>query len=213
MSAQKGNLVMSRWRSGGKANESDYKPLKKDGMFYFISNDIDNIYIDIKVTDKLSQDKILKEGFTIWINMDDKQQKNLGVRYPIGSMNPINSRKNDASEGTINEDESLAGLLSMANTIELIGFISEQERHFPAENPDNFKGSVRIDNKGVLFYKMAMPISKLPIRNSRDGNGAMPFTVGFEFGFIPQMASSSKKSTARSSDSLWIGHVKLATSG
>ena len=30
-----------------------------------------------------------------------------------------------------------------------------------------------------------MPVAKLPVRNSRDGSGAMPFTLGIEYGNLP----------------------------
>jgi uncharacterized membrane protein YgcG len=161
LSAQKGDLNMSRWHLSDNVESSDYKLIKKAGLYYSISNDNDNIYIDMKVQDQRVQNMILKEGLTIWINMDGKSVKKMGVRFPLGSQ----------------KDSPL----SSSNTIELIGFIGEQERHFPADNPDNFRGSVKYDGV-TLHYKMLMPIAKLPVRNSKDGNGAMPFTLGIGYG-------------------------------
>ena len=212
LNAQKGNLMLSRWHANDKIEDSDYKLLKKAGFYYFISNDNDNIYISLKTSERVVQEKILKEGLTIWLNMDDKDNAKIGIRYPIGSDNQNINKKRDKSENNAGPDTM--SVLSMANTIELVGFISEQERRFPAQNPDNFNGSVMYE-KGIFYYRMVMPIAKLPIRNSKQGNGAMPFTFGFEYGFIPQMQSSSNSTTrsyTRSADLNWLNHIKLATS-
>lgn len=212
LNAQKGNLIQSRWHTNDKIEDSDYQLLKKAGFYYFISNDNDNIYISLKTSERLVQEKILKEGLTVWLNMDDKDNAKMGIIYPIGSDNQNINKRRDKSENNAGSDTM--SVLSMANTIELIGFISEQERRFPAQNPDNFNGSVKYE-KGILYYRMVMPIAKLPIRNSRQGTGAMPFTFGFEYGFIPLMQSSSNSSPGshtRSADLTWLNHIKLSTS-
>jgi hypothetical protein len=211
LNAQKGNLIQSRWHSSDKIEDSDYQLIKKAGLSCSISNDNNNIYIRLKTSERVIQEKILKRGLVVWINMDDKDQAKMGIRYPIGSENQKSNKRSDKSN---NADSDTLSVLSMANTIELVGFISEQERRFPAQNPDNFTGSVKYE-KGILYYKMVMPIAKIPVRNSKQGNGAMPFTLGFEYGFIPQMQSSSNPSAGShgvSADLNWINHVKLATS-
>ena len=76
-----------------------------------------------------------------------------------------NNRKNWESGFLLGSEDNPT--VAMANTIELIGFISEQERHFPAANADNFNGMVKFDDSGKLFYRLVMPIAKLPVRNSK----------------------------------------------
>jgi hypothetical protein len=113
----------------------------------------------------------------------------------------------------------------MANTIEILGFITEQQRRFPAENRDSFRGSVKLDEGGILFYKLIMPLAKLPLRNSRDNRGAMSFMIGIEYG---SSAGTNKTGAARGpapssifhsgssgrggSEQIWIKDVRLATS-
>lgn len=212
LNAQKGGLILSRWHASDKIENSDYQLIKKASLYYFISNDNDNIYLNLRTSDNAVQERIFKEGLTVWINMDDKDQAKMGIRFPIGSQNQ-NSYIGRGKSGNNAESDTMS-VISMANTIELIGFISEHERRFPAQNPDNFNGSVKYE-KGLFYYRMLMPTAKLPIRNSRQGNGAMPFTLGFEYGFIPQMQSSpspSARSHGGSADLNWINHIKLATS-
>jgi hypothetical protein len=185
LTAQDHNLNLSVWHTNDAIKASDYQSVKKTGMYWFLSNDKDNIYISLKITDTEIQDLISGDGLTIWIDMDGKHSKKMGVRYLSKSETKMPS--------------------SQTNTIELIGFITEQERHFAADNPDNFKASVKKDENGIVFFRMIMPVSKLPLRNSQDGRGTMPFSLGVE-------AGSSPSGKAGNSQLYWINHVKLATS-
>jgi hypothetical protein len=224
LSAQTSNLNLSRWHINDKVEASDYQHIKKARLYCFFSNDYDNIYINIKVEDRDVQSRILKEGLTIWINMDGKPVKNLGVRFPIGSQNQGSRRKADRHENKSIPDGNTATPLSLANTIELIGFINEQQRHFPSDNHDSFRGSVIYNESGTLFYKLVLPLAKLPVRNSRIGHVAMPFTLGIEYGSSPTVNKQgnrgpkpssvfhSGRSGGGSSELNWIYNFKLATS-
>lgn len=191
VNAQKGDLFYSRWHTEGRSElnipSDGYSYFKKGNLYYFLSNDKENIYLGIKVADAGIQTRILKEGLTVWVDMDGKSSKKLGIRFPIGSKNAAGRNRSDKSENSLNADGTLVTPLSLANTIELIGFINEEVRRFPAENAENFSGSVKYDKDGVLHYKMIMPIAKLPVRNSKDGNGAMPFAFGIQYGVVPEM--------------------------
>jgi hypothetical protein len=188
--AQKGNVILSKWLKSEngqfKVPSDEYSFFKKGKLWYFLSNDNDNIYISLKIEDPGVQNRILKEGLIIWINMDGKTTKKKGVRFPMGSQNSAGSSRSDIPETRTNIDGSLVTPLAMANTIELVGFSNEVARRFPADNNDNFKGSMEFDKEGILYYRLAMPVEKLPVRNSKEGNGAMPFTIGVEYGYVPQ---------------------------
>ena len=219
--AQNGNIIMSRWHNSDKVEMSDYQSVRKTGLYFYISNDNDNIYIDLKFDKPEDQRMILNEGLVLWINMDGKPVKIQGIRYPTGSQKP------GMRSGAINSKDKANGngdpeyLISMANSIEIIGFISEQERRFPSQNADNFRGSLRYDN-GILFYRLIMPVAKLPVRNSKEGNGAMPFTLGIEYGFPVDLNKPDEKGDIRrnprvqqaaaGSEIQWIKNIKLATS-
>jgi hypothetical protein len=213
LNAQKGSLNQSRWHLKDEVQASDYQPINKAKLYCFLSNDNDNIYIDIKIADAGVQNRILKEGLTIWINMDSKSAKKMGVRYPIGSQNPVGRNKPDYAENTTNQDRSLVSPLSLANTIELIGFINEEVRHFPSQNSDNFRGSVKYDKEGILYYKMVMPIAKLPVRNSKQGNGAMPFAIGIEYGSSTSVNKSGNQMSPPPSSSFSSGGSRGGVSG
>jgi hypothetical protein len=220
--AQNGNTNLCRWHGSDNPELSYYKPVKNSGLLYCMTNDNDNIYIDLKITDPKLQEMILQEGLILWIDMEGKSLKKMGVRYPLGSQNKGSYNITGKSEISKNPEPDGSSLLKMANTIELIGFISEQERRFPSENPDNFRGSIRSDEDRTLHYKMVMPVAKLPVRNSKEGNGAMPFTLGIEYGFPAEVNKpDGKLNTGRNtkdqqpkkgSELHWIKNIKLATS-
>jgi hypothetical protein len=190
-------------------------------LLYCLSNDNDNIYIDLKCDNPSKQLMILREGLIIWIDMDNKSLKKLGVRFPLGTQRRQIKNRTGQSYDEIKPVEDVPSLARMSKTIELVGFISEQERHFSSENPDNFRGSVRYED-GTLHYKMVMPLAKLPVRNSKGGNGAMPFALGIEYGFTSDINAQDRKMSTRrnertpktstGSEMLWIKNVKLATS-
>jgi hypothetical protein len=208
LNAQKNKLFLSTWkenRTDDVSIPSDaYSNYKKGRLYYFLSNDNMNIYIDMNIEDAQVQNRILKEGLTVWISMDNKSSRKLGVRFPVGSQNAGGRIKPNMPDVKINADEGLATPLSLAGTIELIGFTNEEARRFPADNYDNFRGAVNIDKDGTLHYKMLMPIAKLPVRNSKGGDGAMPFTLGIEYGSTTGQSSGAAVI-------LWIKNIKLAT--
>lgn len=207
LNAQNGKLFLSNWQDDGntevKIPLDKYSYFKKGKLYYFLSNDNVNVNIFLNVTDLAVQNRILKQGLTIWINMDSKPEKKMGVHFPIGSQNSSGTKNTPKlPDDNLDNEASLLQSLSLAKTIDLIGFISEEERHFPADNADTFRGSIIYD-KGTLFYKLVMPITKLPVRNSKDHIGAMPFTLGIDYG--PPVTKPPYKPVL-----FWIKNIKLA---
>ncbi len=96
--------------------------------------------------------------------MDGKQTKKMGIRYPIGSQRSSGRNRNGMELMQTNPDGSMVTPLSLANSIELIGFTGESERHLPSENADSFNGNVKYDSNGILHYRLVMPVSKIPIQ-------------------------------------------------
>jgi hypothetical protein len=183
--AQKSGALNSAWhKDSGEdpvPSASEYLYHSKGKFNYYISNNNEYIYLLLTIPDRETQTGILKSGLTIWISMDNKPSKNLGVRYPLGSLNS-NSRNITGPDVNSNNISDTDTLISLANTIELVGFISEENRKFPSDNTDNFRGFINIDNDEIMHYLLRMPSAKLPLRNSRNSYGAMPFTLGIEIG-------------------------------
>lgn len=187
LNGQQGKYFLSSFSNDGAGNVSseNYSFSKKAKIYYFISNDKANVYISLKIKDSEVENRILMQGLTIWVNMDGKSAKKMGVHFPIGSQHQGGRKGQNAASGNLDAQGKPVTPLSLANTIELIGFTSEETRRFPAENADSFSGSVTYDKDGVLHYKMKMPLVKIPVRNAKGGGGAMPFALGIEYGYSP----------------------------
>jgi hypothetical protein len=190
--AQNGKINQSIWHKGDRAEFADFKQIKRTGLYYTLSNDNDNLYLDLIIGDRNDQNKILESGLILWINMEEKALRRMGIRYPMGAQNQGTRNKGFQTESDITQKDKAGNSLSLANTIEIIGFIGERERHFSSENVVNFRGWIKYDESGKLHYQMVMPIARLPIRNSRGGNGAMPFSLGIEYGFPSDKKNSSE---------------------
>lgn len=180
----------SHWRDANtntfKIPDESYGFFKKGNLLYYISNDKDNLYIDIKIKDSGVQYKILQEGLTVWFNADGKQHKEVGIRYPIGA-------KFTKEPGIRGSGASVsASPLAMANNIRLIGFPGPESNMIPAKNTDDFGGSVEYDKDGNLFYTLRMPISKLLFITAEGGSGIEPSSIGIEYGGMPEMGNKSR---------------------
>jgi hypothetical protein len=187
-SAQKGKVFISAWQPEAEAAVTipadKYSYFEKQKLYVNISNNNDIIVVSLRIEDPVVQNRILKEGLTLWLSFDGKLNKVAGVRFPIGSLNAQGRRNSNLPANMTDKEGNLITPLSMANTIELIGFTGEEMRIFPSDNADSFRGSIKYDNDGNLNYRLVMPVSKLAIRNAKDGDGAMPFTMGIEYGIV-----------------------------
>jgi len=203
LNAQKSKMVKSIWQENADENPDtsfiEYSFHQKGRIYYFLSNNNEYVWFLMKTSDPSFQNMILKSGMTLWIDMDNKEGKKLGVRYPLGSLNSSPKTAALPDEKSISNTNP-EDIIAQANTIELIGFIGEEARRFPSDNYDNFRGVVNFDANGTLHYLIRMPAIKLPLRNSKDGVGAMPFSLGVQFG-----------SDGNKSDHIRIKNIKLAT--
>jgi hypothetical protein len=185
LSAQKEQIPTCRWvdNSSGSVlpSASDYVSARKGAFLYSFSNDENNLYVDIKVTESIEEGKVLQMGMILWLNTDGKSRKVTGVRYPIGSK--FSRSRRGEPMGTITQETPL----SLATTIELIGFKDINPSRFPANNSDNFRGSVKYDNDGNLLYSMTIPLAKLPAAGKSAQGKKTLLNIGIEYGAPPQM--------------------------
>jgi len=201
INGQKSKPSPSVWNSSGKEESKipleNFKYFNKSKIYYHLSNDNENIFLDMRIDDSQTQNKILKQGMTVWINSDNKQIMKCGLRFPIGTDHPV--RQGPGQYGQEPQVTSSFGNISpvdQANRIELTGFTKEQRRIIPAKNEDNFQGSVHYDSEGVLIYKMIIPVSGI---ESDKNIQTDPIALGIEIGgFSGQLRQGPPQSGASS---------------
>lgn len=182
--AQREKGESMKWRSGTGESylipEENYTSERKGAILYCLSNDEKALYVDMKITESEDQSKILQSGMTVWLNADGKSRKTLGVRFPVGSRYSMNRTQNSA----LNKPSPL----SMANTIQLVGFGEGVQSRFPSDNTDNIRGVVKYDEDGNLIYSMVIPVDKLPEAEKTAATDPLNlWTIGIEYGAPPVM--------------------------
>jgi hypothetical protein len=187
LSAQKEKYFASKWHNNSSVtyvpDSSDFAAAKNGVVFYTLSNDEKNIYVDVKVTESIEQNKVLQMGMTIWINMDGKSKKETGIRYPIGAK--YSKGQGRRGEPQMNDPLTPVTPLSQANTISLIGFKDVEQVRFPSKNSDNIRGSVRYDDAGNLFYALTIPLEKLPVAEKGKDGKVPAINFAIEYGAPP----------------------------
>ena len=188
---QKENESWCRWRAGGDGElnipDDGYSFFKKGNFSYYLSNDDNSLYVDLKIEDSGVQFKILQEGVIVWINTDGKSAKKTGLRFPVGAKY-AKLMKISGQGSNLNSNSPLA----LANVIQLIGFPESSPKIIPAENNESFSGSVKYNNNGVLLYNLKLPLSDLNLKET--GNQKTGFiTIGIEYGAPPSAGSAVQK--------------------
>jgi hypothetical protein len=172
--AQKDKSLNLNWHN--KANEnikfrsSELQYSEKGKFYYNMSNDRDNMYIDLKIFDQDVQSEVLASGITVWINMDGKKLKKTGLRYPAKQGRP------DMAEAKNMQRPS-------AFKIELIGLGGTYNSFISPDEVNNFRGSFRLEPDGNMWYELIIPLSKLPERSSKKGNDDS-FILGISYAGI-----------------------------
>ena len=182
-----------------KSETAEFQYSEKGKFTYCISNDKENIYVDLRFIDKNVQRQVLRSGVTVWINTDGKASKKMGVRYPVRAQNPggrggpgnrnmqnpaeiqnlQNAQNQQNAQGDPNMPQKGAAPGGMGNMpdmnvmnasmIELIGFSEIDSKTISNLESDSFKGSVRTEKNGNLLYELIIPFSKLPAINDQPG--------------------------------------------
>jgi hypothetical protein len=184
--AHKDKSYHSHWRNNDEIlamKPSDYIYSEKEKFYYFISNDNDNIYVNLKIFSPEIQNRILKQGLITWINPDGKKGKKTGIKYPVPSRSMdrglIPTRDNIKSRG----ENIAAGGNSQQNPflykLELIGFKDAGMVEFTPADLRSFRGSIIMDNERYMDYELVIPLSKLSITKEKGSTKSKPLTFGF----------------------------------
>ena len=137
---------------------------KDSKILYLVTNDNKNLYIHLKAIDNTSQKKILNFGFTVWVDTQGKNKKQLGIKYPLAKADrmPPLQIENQQNRNRLQPDNSQ--LLNQSLQIELIGFNNTKESDFIlAKNNSDINGEMNFLKNGELQYLLTIPYKRLGI--------------------------------------------------
>ncbi len=194
--AQKDKSYHNHWHEKGiddfKSITSVFKFFEKGKFYYCISNDRDNIYINLRIYDKDIQRKVLASGITFWINTNGEKSKKMGVRYPVRLQDrdriPGTGPQNMQGPPGIPELGAGPGAAMDINnlntsSLQLIGFSGSDTVTITSFENDNFRGSIKIERDRNMYYEIIMPFAKLPtiIDKPQGKRKSGPFLLGISY--------------------------------
>ena len=198
-SCNKGIISTSHWQENalkidGSSNDWNDSLLydAKSHLLYTVSNDNKNLYICIKVADLKNQMKLLRRGFTIWLDTVGKDRKSFGIKFPLSGV--VNYYKmpseNNGNNGDLMKDMKTMKkmLISEQREFELIGFTLlgyEKNESIKASlfASAGIKIALGIDSLDYMIYEMLVPLNyiyKSPSVALNDSKGIL--SIGMESG-------------------------------
>ncbi|MBN2614983.1 MAG: hypothetical protein JXR71_04755 [Bacteroidales bacterium] len=183
---------------------------KKEDIYYRLSNDHQNLYVEMKVQNRSAVRKIFIFGFTVWIDPSAKGKDELGINYPIGSFKDRKERtpgqQNNAGfhqgrpggqNSQMGQPETRGQLLK--DRVERLNKRLKEEqirgvlKGFDKNGFENsFFGSggiyalAQMDEKGALIYEAVIPLNSIFKNPEKYLKNQIPFSVVFETGYLEQ---------------------------
>jgi hypothetical protein len=128
-------------------------------------NDEEYLYLGLATSDRATQTQVMMRGFTVWFDPEGGKERTLGIRYPLGAMEP---GMRPGERGNRPSLEDLAQLHEVRESeLEILIGTSESLQMNLVE-VGNIDVALSFD-KGVLRYELRIPLKKTE---------GYPFAVG-----------------------------------
>lgn len=191
---------------------------KKEDIYYRLSNDHNNLYVELKIKNRSVVRKIYVFGFTVWVDPNAKGRNELGIKYPVGSFknrkertpgqrqNPnMNYRQHRPGEqnpqmGPENRTQILKERVERLNKTlkeeQIKGNLKGFEK-YGFENSFFGAGGIealaQMNAKGELIYEAAIPLKSIFKNPGKYLKSHIPFSIVFETGYLEQDMSRMQR--------------------
>lgn len=165
---------------------SDFSVNKRTNISYILSNDDKNLYLVIKSTDVLNNNKIMAGGITFSVNPDGKkkEKESITLTYPIIHRTAMRGGPGGGGRGqframgmamgagggqpnTKQRDSIMASMqktqLGQAKEIKIRGFKNTTDTLVSIYNEFGIKAFANIEKDNSFFYEVAIPLEALGI--------------------------------------------------
>lgn len=178
---------------------------EKSGFIYGLSNDNENLFVHLKISDQAMQRKIMMTGLTFWFSQSGKKKDKVGVAFPVKSIPRRSQARGTRSQSGGEEKRPAIDIEKINRKFEsgmepmhLLGFFGEGS-HETANNLNDLglNGMIRFDRQQYMIYELALPLRKIlddPKAYLQDST--MVFAFGIETGSLemPSMGSGGPPS-------------------
>ncbi len=200
------SIYISKWQSPqlkvGEFNKHWDAPLQYDTkaqMLYGISNNSQNLYVSLQVSDKSLQRKILITGLSFWLDTTGKGKQQLGLTFPVQKSAQMNNRKN-RNQKMNNQKRSKTEIrkfnekyINGLSEILTIGFDGETESRISGnKNTKGINAILSMDSLQILYYEVQIPLEMIFGQpDSFLNDSTKYFSYAFETGHLEMPSQGS----------------------
>ncbi len=125
---------------------------------YSITNDESNLYIGVRAVDEKAQLRIIRGGFSIWIDISGKKNEITGIRYPLPER-LLGDYATEKFVGTKKTDIKtiLRQKLSAQTQMQVIGFKDADNGTSSLSNSSGITVAIKLDSMNILSYEAVIP--------------------------------------------------------
>jgi hypothetical protein len=174
----KAPLYQTKWQDHevvADGNPQEWKiPLRfydsKSKLSYAVTNDLDNLYICIRITDDASQVKVMRAGMQIWIDTSGSNKQATGILFPKhitqqsepDPQSPETKGKRTPGSHQMNMKSLRAGFQREYKEMQLTGFKAPIRGALPLQNDFGINLGInwdanRYDSSFIMIYEAVIP--------------------------------------------------------
>ncbi len=128
---------------------------------YSLANDKDNLYVAIRINDRVDQLKVLRSGFTFSIDPKGKKRETYSITFPLNVQGTpaFDPRKEEAGEITkADREELMRARLTTLRGIKVEGFKDVEGDMITTSNTYGIQTAINYDESGNLICEAAIPL-------------------------------------------------------
>lgn len=148
---------------------------------YSIANDKDNLYMAIRINDRLEQRKLLKAGITFSVDPKGKKKETFSITFPLnvqGTTPVLAAAKEDDGEVTKQDREELMReRLTILRGIKVVGFKDIEGDMITTSNTYGIQTAINYNENGDLICEAAIPIKFFHVDDLSKNEWAFNFKV------------------------------------
>ena len=169
--------------------EADDLRYHSEKVKYDVFSDDKNMEIHMEVADRTTQVKILRFGFTVWVDKTGKKKVGNGVEFPISGSQKFDrsqmSRNGQRSGPNFESSEQLMKLhqqfKSKPQMMKVVGFGQEEAIYNLAYDQPEIMAKSDFDDDLVMNYTVTIPLDKI---YDDPANGGEPVSLGLISGAL-----------------------------
>ncbi|MDB5287320.1 MAG: hypothetical protein JWR05_2269 [Mucilaginibacter sp.] len=148
---------------------------------YTLANDQENLYVAIRINDRLEQARIINAGITLSIDPKGKKKETFTMTFPLsgpGSKPQFGFHKDDNGELTQQDrDELTRERLTTLRNIKVTGFKDIEYDMITTSNTYGIKAAINYDADGNLVYEAAIPLKFFHVDSPSKSEWAFNFKI------------------------------------